>query len=86
MLYANWDFHLRDQPPGSEELAKAWHPYIETCMDAFGPNRCMMESNFPVDKQSCGYGVLWNAMKPITHQYTASERDVLRYCFTNISP
>jgi L-fuconolactonase len=77
MLYCNWDFHLRDKPPASEELAAAWRPYIEECISAFGPTRCMMESNFPVDKQSCGYGVLWNAMKRITQGCSASEKAAL---------
>ena len=77
MLYCGWDFHLRDIAPGSEELAEAWKPYIEACIAAFGPARCMMESNFPVDKQSCGYAVLWNAMKRITADYSASEKAAL---------
>ncbi len=81
MLYCNWDFHLRDVPPSSEELAAAWRPYVETCIEAFGPNRCMMESNFPVDKQSCGYGVLWNALKRITQGCSAAEKAAL-YCGT----
>ncbi len=74
MLYSNWDFHLRAKPPTSVELADAWRPYIETCIEAFGPDRCMMESNFPVDKQTCSYGVLWNAMKRITEHCTSSEK------------
>ncbi len=77
MLYCDWDFHLRDVPPGSEELATLWRPYIETCIELFGPGRAMMESNFPVDKQSCGYGVLWNAMKRITAQCSAAEKAAL---------
>ena len=77
MLYCNWDFHLRDVPPSSEELAAAWRPYVETCIEAFGPARCMMESNFPVDKQTCGYGVLWNAMKRITQNYSAADKAAL---------
>jgi predicted TIM-barrel fold metal-dependent hydrolase len=77
MLYCDWDFHLRDVPPASDELAAAWRPYIEECIAAFGPERCMMESNFPVDKQSCGYGVLWNAMKRITASYSAAEKAAL---------
>ncbi|MGZ5232555.1 MAG: amidohydrolase family protein, partial [Burkholderiales bacterium] len=64
-------------PPSSEELAAAWRPYVETCIEAFGASRCMMESNFPVDKQSCGYGVLWNALKRITQRYSASEKAAL---------
>jgi len=74
MLYCGFDFHLRDKPPSSEELANVWRPYVETCIEAFGPTRCLMESNFPVDKQSCGYGVLWNALKRITKNCTAAEK------------
>jgi len=77
MLYTDWDFHLRDMPPTSEELAKAWRPYVEACIELFGVNRCMMESNFPVDKQSCGYGELWNALKRITQNYSAAEKAAL---------
>jgi predicted TIM-barrel fold metal-dependent hydrolase len=77
MLYSGWDFHVREQPPSSVELASAWRPYIETCIEAFGPSRCMFESNFPVDKQSCGYGVLWNAFKRITQDYSQGEKAVL---------
>jgi predicted TIM-barrel fold metal-dependent hydrolase len=74
MLYCGWDFHVRDVPPSSEELAAAWRPYVEACIEAFGPARCMMESNFPVDKQSCGYDVLWNALKRITANYSPAEK------------
>ena len=77
MLRCGWDFHVRDVPPSSEELAAAWRPYIDTCIEAFGTNRCMMESNFPPDKQSCGYGVLWNTMKRITQNYSAAEKAAL---------
>ena len=71
------NFHFRDVPPSSEELAVAWRPYVEVCIEAFGVGRCMMESNFPVDKQSCGYGVLWNAMKRITQGCSAMEKSAL---------
>ena len=77
MLYLDWDFHLHDVPPSSEDLAAAWRPYVETCIEAFGVKRCMMESNFPVDKQSCSYGVLWNALKRITQRCSAAEKVVL---------
>lgn len=77
MLYCGWDFHLHDMPPTSEELAKAWRPYVETCIELFGVDRCMMESNFPVDKQSCGYGELWNALKRITQNCSAAEKAAL---------
>lgn len=71
------DFHARLQPPGSEELARAWGPYIETCIEAFGPRRAMFESNFPVDRATCSYAVLWNAFKRITAKYSETEKDEL---------
>ncbi|MBI4191656.1 MAG: amidohydrolase family protein [Betaproteobacteria bacterium] len=77
MIRCGWDFHLRTVPPPSEDLAAAWRPYVETCIEAFGPSRCMMESNFPVDKQSCGYGVLWNAFKRITQGCSDAEKGAL---------
>ena len=77
MLYYGWDFHLQPDPPTSETLAAAWRPYVETCIEAFGPDRCMFESNFPVDKQSCGYGALWNAYKRITRSFSADDKRAL---------
>src|SRR5258706_6558502 len=74
MPYAGWYYHLADKPPGSEQLATDWRPYIETCIEAFGPQRCMFESNFPMDKQSCSYGVLWNAFKRITGNCSVQEK------------
>jgi len=47
----------------SQQLAALWRPYIDTCIEAFGPERCMFESNFPVDLYTCGYATLWNALK-----------------------
>ena len=49
--------------PRSTELADAWKPYVETAIELFGPDRCMFESNFPVDKQSFSYDALWNVFK-----------------------
>lgn len=77
MLYCGWDFHLRETPPPSEALAAAWRPYVESCIDLFGTERCMFESNFPMDKQSCGYGVLWNAFKRIAAGCSAAEKAAL---------
>lgn len=74
MLYCGCDFHTRPLPPSSMELATAWRPYIETCIELFGAERCMFESNFPVDKQSCGYGVLWNAFKRVAAGYGDAEK------------
>lgn len=61
----------------SSQLADEWRPYIETCIEAFGPTRCMFESNFPVDQGSCTYAVLWNTFKRIAAAYSADEKRAL---------
>ena len=77
MRLFGFGFHERDMPPSSEELAAAWRPYVETCIEAFGPSRAMFESNFPVDKGSCGYVEVWNAFKRIARSYGATEKAAL---------
>ena len=64
-------------PPTSEQLAGAWRPYIEACIAAFGAERAMFESNFPVDKGSGGYPVFWNAFKRIASGCSAAEKTAL---------
>ncbi|MFT5098993.1 MAG: L-fuconolactonase [Candidatus Azotimanducaceae bacterium] len=64
----------RSMPPGSEEVAAAWRPWMETCIEAFGPARSMYESNFPVQKRWCSYQVCWNAFKRISAGASASEK------------
>jgi L-fuconolactonase len=77
MTSFGFDFHERALPPSSEELAEAWRMYVEPCIEAFGVNRCMFESNFPPDKQSGGYTELWNAFKRITAGASADEKKAL---------
>ncbi len=74
---AGFGWHERPKPPSSEELAAAWRPFVETCINAFGADRCMFETNFPVDKVSCGYGVLWNAFKRLAAGASAEEKAAL---------
>ncbi|MDP6813182.1 MAG: amidohydrolase family protein [Alphaproteobacteria bacterium] len=64
----------RSLPPGSEEVAAAWRPWIETCIEAFGPSRAMFESNFPVQKRWCSYQVCWNAFKRLAEGASAAEK------------
>lgn len=66
--------HEKTTPPSSIELANLLRPYVETCIETFGPNRCMFESNFPVDKQAYGYSTLWNAFKMLTSSLSFEER------------
>ena len=63
MIICGANFHARALPPSSSELAAAWRPHVETCIEFFGVQRCMFESNFPVDKAMFSYPVLWNAFK-----------------------
>jgi predicted TIM-barrel fold metal-dependent hydrolase len=67
-------WHERPRPPSSEELAEATRRYYEFTIEQFGPQRCMFESNFPVDKVSCSYTVLWNSFKRLTAGYSTSDR------------
>jgi predicted TIM-barrel fold metal-dependent hydrolase len=67
-------WHERKKPPTSGELAEATAPYYHFTIESFGPDRCMFESNFPVEKVSCSYTVLWNSFKRIASEYSVSEK------------
>ena len=77
MKICGFDLHKRPRPPSSQELADLWRPYVQTCIEAFGADRCMFESNFPVDKVSCSYPVLWNAFKRLAAGASAQEKAAL---------
>jgi L-fuconolactonase len=77
MIICGAQWHESPMPPSSSALAEAWRPYIETCIDLFGVNRCMFESNFPVDKAMYSYATLWNAFKRCTAGASAAEKDAL---------
>ena len=74
MPRTGFDWHTRSKPIGSEELAESMAPYMNYCIEQFGPERCMFESNFPVDKVSFSYQVMYNAFKRLSQGYSASER------------
>src|ERR1700730_16004671 len=74
MIVTAFDFHLAPQPPSSAEMADAWRPYVDACIENFGANRCMFESNFPVDKGACSYPVLFNAFKRLASGASAAEK------------
>jgi L-fuconolactonase len=77
MRLFGFDVHTGELPPSSEQLATLWRPYIETCIEAFGADRAMFESNFPVDKGSGSYQIFWNAFKRIAQGCSASEKTAL---------
>jgi predicted TIM-barrel fold metal-dependent hydrolase len=74
MDYSGFGWHERPKPPTSQELCDTTRAYYETAIEHFGPDRCLFESNFPVDKISCSYPVLWNSFKRITKGCSKDER------------
>ena len=76
MAINGFGWHKRIVPPSSNELAANNHYYLHT-IDQFGPERCMFESNFPVDKVSCSYGVLWNSFKKMVSHLSRTQKAAL---------
>ena len=74
---SGYDWHERSTKPSYEELARILKPYFEWCIGKFGADRCMFESNFPVEKLANSYLRIWNAFKKITENYSAAERAAL---------
>jgi L-fuconolactonase len=74
MPRTGFDWHALTRPIGSEELAQSMAPFMNYCIEQFGPNRCMFESNFPVDKVAYSYHVLYNAFKRLSREYSPDER------------
>jgi L-fuconolactonase len=77
MPRTGFDWHTRQKPIGSEDLAASMAPWMTYGIEQFGPTRCMFESNFPVDKVSYSYNVLYNAFKRLSKGYSAAERAAL---------
>jgi predicted TIM-barrel fold metal-dependent hydrolase len=64
-------------PPTSDDLLAINGPWYNHIIEVFGPSRCMFESNFPVDKQSCSYSVLWNQFKKLSQNFSKTDRERL---------
>lgn len=77
MRLAAFDYCASETAPSSAQLAALWRPYIETCIERFGVDRCMFESNFPVEKMGCDYRTLWNAFKRITAGASQADKAAL---------
>lgn len=77
MPFAGFDSFMADPPAPSQVLADEWRPYVEACIAAFGAQRCMFESNFPVDAGTCDYVTLWNAFKRLAAGASADEKAAL---------
>ena len=77
MIICGASWNDRPMPPSSLELTRAWRPYVDTCIELFGADRCMFESNFPVDKAMFSYRTLWNAFKLLAAEASLDERTAL---------
>lgn len=77
MPFCHFPSLLQTPAASSSQLAAEWKPYIEACIGAFGVDRCMFESNFPVDSGSGSYTTVWNAFKRLTAGYSAAEKTAL---------
>tara|TARA_Y100001970_G_scaffold262055_1_gene345796 strand:- start:609 stop:1640 length:1032 start_codon:yes stop_codon:yes gene_type:complete len=78
-----WNWHKRELPATSDELVQTHQKYYMHTIEIFGVNRCMFESNFPVDKQSISYHVLWNAFKKMTKDFSEEDKESLFYKTAN---
>ena len=74
MPWLGFDWNARNTPVGSNELAEGMDPFMNYCIEQFGPDRCMFESNFPPDKVSFSYNVMYNAFKRLSKGYSVAER------------
>ena len=74
MIVNGYEWHKRAKPPTCDQLLEANRDWYNDAIDQFGPERCMFVSNFPVDKLSCSYTVLWNQLKKLTTDFSKDER------------
>ena len=74
-----YGWHVADCPPTSDELVHAQERYYMHTIECFGPDRCMFESNFPVDRLSINYHVLWNAFKKMAAGFNEEEKHAMFY-------
>lgn len=79
MPYLGFGLDELQLPASSEDLSRIWGPFIQFCIDQFGPERCMFESNFPPDRESADFHIIWNAFKRIASIYSEEEKHSLFY-------
>jgi predicted TIM-barrel fold metal-dependent hydrolase len=77
MVFPGFTSYMARPEASSTAIADEWRPYVDPVIQAFGPRRCMFESNFPVDRGTCCYDVLWNAFKVLAQGYSADEKTAL---------
>ena len=83
MHFNGFDWHKPSLPPTSDQLTEAYRPYYLYAIEKFGPNRCMFESNFPMDKRAVSYNVLWNMHKKMVKDFSKTEKQQMFYDTAN---
>lgn len=76
-FFSGIQLHLEAEPPSSETIAAVYRPFFDCCVEAFGAERCMFESNYPADRQQVDYVVLWNGFKRLAAGAAAEEKRAL---------
>ncbi len=77
MKICGFGWHKQDAPPSSAKTAEAHRPWYLHCIDCFGVDRCMFESNFPVDRAGGSYTLLWNSFQRIVADFSDDEKAAL---------
>ncbi len=72
-------WHLGTKPPSSDDFVAAQKKYYLHTIKCFGPERCMFESNFPVDRLSISYHVLFNGFKKLVADFSEDEKHAMFY-------
>ena len=72
-----WNFHKQNKPASSDQIVDMHHEYYLHTINCFGVERCMFESNFPVDRRSVSYHVIWNAFKKMVLGYSDEDKNKL---------
>ena len=77
MTFNGFGWHTRERPASSDEFVQAQSRYYLHAIECFGPERCMFESNYPMDRRSLSYHVLWNGFKKMVSDFSEAEKDVM---------
>jgi predicted TIM-barrel fold metal-dependent hydrolase len=66
MPVLGWPFGGRERPPSVAEVADALGPFVEVALRCFGPDRCLIASNYPMDKAVVPWPTLYEAFAQLT--------------------
>lgn len=73
-FFSGIQLHLLPEPPSSETIESVYRPFFDPCIEAFGADRCMFESNYPADREQVDYTILWNGFKRLAAGASVEEK------------